>query len=256
MNRTGLAIALVIAVAVGALFGLYPRLDLDLAALSYDPSGDGFVQASVQPIGLWVRDLSRLIVTAAAAPAFVAVAMKLVRPRRPMIIPGRAALFMIATLALGPGILANVVLKSHWGRPRPVDVMQFGGDQHFVPWWDPRGDCPGNCSFVAGEPSGAFWTLGPALLLPPAWRASAAAAALAFGAALGALRMYGGGHFFTDVVFSGVFMFLLAWLAHGLLYRWRATRVSDRAIERAMERVILPCHAALRRLMARLRTSR
>jgi membrane-associated PAP2 superfamily phosphatase len=253
MNRTGLLTALAIAATVGLLFGVYPKLDLELAGLSFDPSRDGFVQASVQPLGLWLRDLSRLIITTVAAPAFLALAMKLVRPRRPLIVPGRAVLFMIATLALGPGILANAVLKSYWGRPRPIDVTEFGGDQHFVAWWDPRGDCPGNCSFVAGEPSGAFWTVGPALLLPPAWRAGTVALALAFGAGLGGIRMYGGGHFFTDVVFAGVFMYLLAWLTHGLLYRWRATRVCDRTIEGAIERAILPGHEALRRLIARLR---
>src|SRR4051812_14530994 len=37
MNRTGLLIALTVAVAVGLLFGLYPKLDLDLSALFYDP---------------------------------------------------------------------------------------------------------------------------------------------------------------------------------------------------------------------------
>jgi lipid A 4'-phosphatase len=256
MNRTGLLIALAIAATVGLLFGLYPKLDLDLAGLSFNPDRQGFVLANVQPIGLWLRDLSRLIITAIAAPAFVALALKLVRPRRPLIIPGRAVLFMIATLALGPSILANAVLKSHWGRPRPIDVTEFGGDQHFVPWWDPRGDCPGNCSFVAGEPSGAFWTIGPALLLPPAWRAGAGALAVAFGAGLGAIRMYGGGHFFTDVVFAGVFMYLLAWLTHGLLYRWRATRVCDRAIEAALERAILPGNEAVRRWLGRLRRAR
>jgi lipid A 4'-phosphatase len=256
MNRTGLLTALAIAAVVGFLFGLDPRLDLDLAGLSFDPGRGGFVQASVLPIGLWLRDLSRLIISAIAAPAVVALAVKLARPRRPLIIPGRAVLLMITTLALGPGILANVVLKSHWGRPRPVDVTEFGGDQHFVPWWDPRGDCPTNCSFVAGEPSGAFWTVGPALLLPPAWRAAATTAALAFGAGLGAVRMYGGGHFFTDVVFAGVFMFLIAWLTHGFLYRWPATRISNETIERAIERAILPGHDALRRWIARLRAAR
>ena len=56
-----------------------------------------------------------------------------------------------------------------------------------MPWWDPRGDCPKNCSFVAGEPSGAFWTLAPAALTPPAWRALAYGASLAFGACIAAL---------------------------------------------------------------------
>jgi lipid A 4'-phosphatase len=160
------------------------------------------------------------------------------------LIPGRAAVLMIATLALAPGVVANVVLKQHWGRPRPIDIVEFGGDQHFVPWWDPRGDCPDNCSFVAGEPSGAFWTLAPAALVPPAWRVVATAAALTFGTVIGLVRIAAGGHFFTDVVFSGVFTFLIIWLAHGLIYRWSATRISDRAVERALERLALPLRRA------------
>ena len=71
---------------------------------------------------------------------------------------------MLLTLVLAPGVVANLVFKEHWSRPRPIDVTEFGGSEHFRPWWDPRGDCPKNCSFVAGEPSGAFWTLAPAML--------------------------------------------------------------------------------------------
>ena len=161
---------------------------------------------------------------------------------------------MIATLALAPGLLANVILKDHWGRPRPIEVVEFGGDDHFVPWWDPRGTCPKNCSFVAGEPSGAFWTLAPAALAPPHWRVVAYGAALAFGAAVGLLRMAGGAHFFTDVVFAGVFTFLIVWLVHGLLYRWRTMRISDEAVERMLEWVAMPAYRAVARLVARLRT--
>jgi lipid A 4'-phosphatase len=245
MNRTGLLIALALAAAVGLLFGVYPKLDLDLVRPFFDPAAaSGF-----NPVLNWLRDVSRVIVTLLAAPAALAIVGKLVLPRRTMLIPGRAAVLMVATLALAPGLVTNVVLKSHWGRPRPIDVTEFGGDQHFVPWWDPRGDCPDNCSFVAGEPSGAFWTLAPAALVPPAWRPLAYAAALGFGAGLGLLRMAGGGHFFTDVVFSGLFTFLIIWLTHGLIFRWTATRISDRAVERALERLALPLHGAvLRRL--------
>ena len=72
-------------------------------------------------------------------------------------------------------------LKDHWSRSRPIDVPQFGGEERFTAWWDPRGGCPKNCSFVTGDGSGAFWTLAPAALAPPAWRPVAYAAALAFG---------------------------------------------------------------------------
>jgi hypothetical protein len=30
-------------------------------------------------------------------------------------------------------------------------------------------------------------------------------------------------------------MFLLAWVVHGLMYRWRPTRLTDKAIEQPLE---------------------
>jgi lipid A 4'-phosphatase len=235
MDRTGLLITLAIATVVGLVLGLWPELDLALAAPFYDPARGGFWR-SYDPFFLRLRDAATWVITLVAVPAVVAIVLKLIRPQRPMAIPGRAAVLMLATLALAPGVVANLLLKEHWHRPRPIDVAQFGGSEHFRPWWDPRGDCPKNCSFVAGEPSGAFWTLAPALLTPPHWRALATAAALAFGAAVGLLRMAAGAHFFSDVVFAGVFTFLVIWLTHGFLYRWRATRITDEAVERVLTR--------------------
>ena len=75
-----------------------------------------------------------------------------------------------------------------------------------------------------------------AAVVPPQWRALAYGSALAFGTAVGVLRMAAGAHFFTDVVFAGVFSFLVIWLVHGWLYRWSRTRISDEAVERALDR--------------------
>lgn len=231
MNRTGLSIVLAVAAVSGLILGLWPELDLALAAPFFDAARGGFWR-SYDPFFLRLRDATTWIITLIALPAGLAVVLKLVRPHQPMLIPGRAAVLMLVTLALAPGVVANLLLKEHWHRPRPIDVEQFGGSEHFRPWWDPRGDCAKNCSFVAGEPSGAFWTLAPALLAPPAWRALATGAALVFGGAVGLLRMAAGAHFFSDVVFAGVFAFLVIWLTHGWLYRWRRTRVTEETIER------------------------
>jgi membrane-associated phospholipid phosphatase len=149
--------------------------------------------------------------------------------------------------------LTNVLLKEHWGRPRPIDVGEFAGNETFVAWWDPRGSCLHNCSFVAGEGSGAFWALAPAALAPPQLRPLAYGAALAFGAATGTLRIAFGGHFFSDVVFSGVFTFLIIWVVHGLLYRWPRPAISDAALEAAIGRTLLPIHAPCANLVALLR---
>ena len=252
MGRTGVLIALAIAAVVGLVFGLYPEIDLKLAGLFFDPERENLWLATEWP-QVRMRETAAWLIALIAAPAFIALVLKLVVPRRPLWLPGRAVVLMIATLALAPGLMANVILKDQWGRPRPIDLAMFNGKDEFVPWWDPRGPCPKNCSFVAGEPSGAFWTLAPAVLVPPPWRALAIGAALAFGSAIGLLRMAGGGHFFTDVVFSGVFTFLLIWLVHGLIYRWRPTRITDAAVERALERATLPLQRATAWIAARLR---
>jgi membrane-associated phospholipid phosphatase len=128
-----------------------------------------------------------------------------------------------------------VILKEHWNRPRPVAVTEFGGERTFVPWWDVRGDCDKNCSFVSGDVSMAAWTFAAAALAPPAWRTLAYGGALALTAATAVVRVSFGAHFFTDVVFAGVMTFLLIWLLHGAIYRWPRTRLSDQAIERGLE---------------------
>jgi lipid A 4'-phosphatase len=250
MNRTGLAIALAIGAIVGLVFGAYPQLDLRLSEPFFNPDHLGF-WTRVDPTWLRARTYAVWITTAVAVPAFAALAGKLLLPRRRMLLPARAVLLMIATLALAPGLVANVVLKDNWARPRPIDVTEFKGEEHFRPWWDPRGDCPKNCSFIAGEPAGAFWTMSAAAVAPPAVRPLAYGLALAFGAASGFVRLAAGGHFVSDIVFSGVFTFLIIWLVHGLLYRWRATRISDEQVERAIERVVLPIHEPVQRLFKR-----
>ena len=241
MNRTGLIVALAIAVIVGVVFALFPRLDLAVSRPFYEFTirGNHFGWRIDPPLML-ARNIGLWISTLLIAPFVAALILKLIFPRQRLLVSGRAVLFLIATMALGPGLLANVVLKDHWGRPRPIDVTQFHGDQHFVSWWDPRGDCPSNCSFVSGDVTGAFWTLAPAALAPPQWRALAYAGALALGAGMSTVRVMAGAHFITDVVFAGVFMFLIVWAVYALVYRWPSTRLTDEDVERAIERVAMP----------------
>ena len=256
MNRTGLVFALVVAAATGLLFGLYPRLDIDISAWFFDPVTQGFPAGRTTGSGVswpaWGREFAMWVVTALAVPAGVTLLGKLLRPGMRMLIPARAAVLLLTTLLLAPGLLTNVLLKEHWGRPRPIDVREFTGRQTFVAWWDPRGGCLHNCSFVAGEGAGAFWALAPAALAPPQWRPLAYGAALGFGAATGTLRIAFGGHFFSDVVFSGVFTFLIIWVIHGLLYRWPGAAISEAALEAAIGRTLQPIHAASANLVSLL----
>jgi len=243
MNRTGLFIALSLALVVGVVFGIYPELDLKLAALFFDPQTRSFpLKASAW--AAFARDAAMWITWAMVIPALGALVLKMWRPDRPLLISGRAILFLLTTLVLSSVVLSNVVFKSYWGRPRPVVVTQFNTGEFnrlaFVPWWDPRGGCARNCSFFSGEGSAAFWAVAPAALAPPAFRPLAYVAAMAFGTATGVMRMAFGGHFFTDIAAAGIVTFLVVWLSYGLLYRWPKTRISDEAIDAALTRMAWP----------------
>ncbi len=60
MNRTGLFIALGLFLVVGILFGLYPELDLKLAAMFYDVADKTFplkgnaVAAFARDAAMWI----------------------------------------------------------------------------------------------------------------------------------------------------------------------------------------------------------
>jgi lipid A 4'-phosphatase len=252
MNRSGLFAALAIAAIVGLAFGLYPELDLMISAPFHAMSLHGFsFGMRIYPPLMLARDISLWVPTALILLPIGALALKLILPRRRLLLPGRSILFLMRTIVLGPGLLVNVVLKEHWGRPRPIDVSKFGGDQHFVAWWDPRGDCPKNCSFVSGDVSGAIWMLAPTALVPPQWRALAYGAALALGMGMAAARVMARAHFFTDVVFAGVFTFLIVWIVHGLVYRWPRTRLTDGAIELTIVRIAMSGHNFIAGLFGR-----
>ena len=218
MSRRGLIVTLVFAAVVGLLFSFFPQLDLDIASLFYDPETKNF-PLSKSFAFRYMRDAAVWIQVLLIAPSVIALLIKLVMPRAKPWMSSRAAIFLIATLALAPGLVVNVLLKNHWDRPRPAAVTEFGGSERFVPWWDPRGQCRKNCSFVSGETSSAFWTLAPAALAPAPWRFLAYTSAIAFGIGMGVVRMAMGGHFFTDVVFAGLFTFIIIVLTHRLIYR-------------------------------------
>jgi membrane-associated PAP2 superfamily phosphatase len=250
MNRAGLIVALTIGVVAGVVFGLYPELDLRVARYFYgfEDANHNMFAFRIYPPLMRARNIGLWVGTGLVAPAVAALLIKLVLPRRKLFISGRAVVFLIGTMVLAPGLLVNVLLKDHWGRPRPIDVAQFGGNERFVAWWDPRGNCPANCAFVSGDVAGAFWTVAPAALAPPQWRAIAYGAALAFGTGMAAIRVMAGAHFPSDVIFAGIFTFLITWIVYALIYRWPRTRLSDDDVERAFERAALPAHDFIVRL--------
>jgi membrane-associated PAP2 superfamily phosphatase len=131
----------------------------------------------------------------------------------------RPALLLILTAAIGPGLLVNGVFKDHYGRPRPREVAALGGTEAFRPVWEPGPD-PEAKSFPCGHCAMGFYLATPYLVLRRRRRGLAlafAAAGLVAGGLLGVARMAAGGHFLSDVVWSGGIVWLVAVALHRLL---------------------------------------
>ena len=120
MSRRGLIVALVFATVFGLLFGLFPGLDLEIARLFYDPVAKNFPLRSNFALG-HVRDAASWLLVLFIVPCVLALLINFFRPRAKLWISSHAAIFLVVTLALGPGLLVNALLKNHWSRPRPVD---------------------------------------------------------------------------------------------------------------------------------------
>src|SRR5437588_6646563 len=110
MNRTGLLIASIVGIGVGLVFAVWPQLDIAIAKSFFDQA-HGIFPAQYSVVAPRLRDGFNYTTAALVAPACIALLLKLVRPRRRMLVTARAAIFLTSTLALAPGLMANVILK-------------------------------------------------------------------------------------------------------------------------------------------------
>jgi len=118
-------------------------------------------------------------------------------------------LYTLAVLVVGPGLVTNVLFKENWGRARPRQIVEFGGSAEFSYPFQIVSECASNCSFVTGDASMGFALVAFALIAPIN-RRRWVKWAVVLGAFLGLCRIVVGAHFFSDVIYSGVFNVLVA----------------------------------------------
>ncbi len=125
----------------------------------------------------------------------------------------KTILYIILVLSLAPGLIVNTTLKENWGRARPMDIVQFGGNKEFTPAFILSNQ--GGNSFSSGHGSAAFSILGFALLArsrKKLW----ITLALSYGVAVSFARIIGGGHFLSDNLTS----FFIVYIATYALYSY------------------------------------
>jgi lipid A 4'-phosphatase len=206
------AIFIAALLAAGAVFLLAPGIDIATSRLFYDPQA-GFVLAAWWPVRFVERSVPLISWGIGILVAIGPVA--LLCGRQIWRFDARALVFVALATALGPGLLANTVLKEHWGRARPAQIEQFGGPLRFTPAPLISDQCPKNCAFVSGHAALGFSLVSFAFLLPTGKRRrTAILAALGFGAVVGLARIAGGRHFLSDVVDAAFLVTGVSWLLY------------------------------------------
>ncbi|TCS72669.1 lipid A 4'-phosphatase [Sulfuritortus calidifontis] len=207
-------------VGFGLLFLLAPELDLWASGLFYRVGEGFFLNPWLDPIHKAVPLLSQIIVGSLLAALIVASLVSAAWSLR------KGLIYLLLVAALGPGLLVNTVFKDNWGRARPVQVENFGGDKAFTPAWVPARQCARNCAFVCGDASVGFFLLAPGFLLARQRRAWLAVGLIA-GGLLGLMRLAQGGHFLSDVIFAFYLVYFSAWLLHRWFYAGAISRMED-----------------------------
>lgn len=206
-------------------FAFWPELDIGVARLLADPRQTfQFPLREWAPVAFlhdYVPFFTWAIVAGLLLAALAWAVPAAARFRaRPVVIA-----YVALSLAIGPGLITNGLFKEFSGRARPAQVTEFGGPKQFTAAFTPANQCATNCSFVSGHAATGFYLVTFALLMTPGLRRRAAiAGAVAAGSLFGLARMAEGGHWLSDVVFSGLINIAVAWaLYHWLILRRKKT---------------------------------
>jgi lipid A 4'-phosphatase len=188
------------------LFSLYPELDLVLSRAVY-AHYQGFLPKDEGIAGI-LYDLTQYFAWGCGIFLVGYGLLHLLRHRS----IHKPSLFLLIVLALGPGLIVHTGFKDHWGRARPVHITEFGGNKKFTPALIPSNQCDDNCSFTSGHAAMAFYAMVFAFVIHNRRkRLLMLSTGIMMGLLIGWVRIIQGGHFLSDVLFSGLIVYGVAW---------------------------------------------
>lgn len=125
----------------------------------------------------------------------------------------RTYVYLVLCLAIGPGLIVNTILKDQWGRPRPRELVQYGGSEQYERPLQIDPDSDGK-SFPCGHATMGYYFFALALVIRKRKRLVSAivmTGAAIYGSLIGLARMAQGGHFLSDVIWAGALVYLISY---------------------------------------------
>lgn len=198
----------------------FTDIDLRVARLFYDPDNpaDPWPLRMV-PLWNFFYHSARWVVGLLGLLALAGIAAGTVRRRWRSLRMYSAC--VILTVALGPGIMVNGILKNYWGRPRPRQVTEFNGVRQYHGPLE-KGIPGGGKSLPCGHSSTGFVYCVFYFILRrkrPRTAFAILGGTAAFGTLMGIGRIAAGAHFLSDVLLSAYLPFLSGLLVHYFILR-------------------------------------
>jgi len=129
----------------------------------------------------------------------------------------KALVYLFMVFAFGSGVIVNLGLKQNFGRARPTQIVQFGGEKKFTPATVVNSAYIKDChSFSCGHCSFALGFIAFFFLFRKRW---ILITAIGYGLIVSLGRIMQGGHFFSDFIFSWIVMLLTAKLLYDYMYK-------------------------------------
>jgi lipid A 4'-phosphatase len=224
--------------ALADLWLAFPQIDLAVAQLFAAPEGGFVARGSAWEQFMYGSiDELLLIVGLGLIGAWLIGRRRTQAPR----VTGRRLAFLLLLLAMVPGLIVNALFKEHWGRARPIQLEQFGGDRDFTPAFVISDQ--GGGAFSSGHVAAAAWLVAVPVVLfgvGSLWTRLA----LLYLLAMVLARVAAGAHFLSDALTS----ILLVWLGFLILQRLLPLEPSPGASAAALtsgsERAVVKAGAA------------
>lgn len=220
---------------ISAVFIIAPSIDLMVSRQFYVP-GEGFPLARVGVLRD-LRDAGSYLSVSVAVVLGLSLLLKLLNPTCACLFPPRFSLYFATLYLLGPALLVNGILKSFWGRPRPKNVVPFGGDLSFVDAWSIGEHMFSHRSFVSGEAATIMCLIPLALYVPRPWRRQVLALLVLVVAAVSMNRVAAGAHFLSDIAISMALVLTLAVGLRRAFYVSCAETFSNERLEAELSRI-------------------
>jgi membrane-associated PAP2 superfamily phosphatase len=181
-------------------------IDLGISRWFFARTGTGWPDPSQQP-WQWLYDAPPVILAIVIPTCMVLLLLSAMRVCSSQV--RIRSIYLLLALWLGAGLIVEGIFKMNWGRPKPAQLIEFGGwlDFHkaFVPGEAGRGR-----SFPSGHSAIGYYLTAFYFLLRrdrPRWAVVALLGGFAVGSVIGLSRIRVGGHFASDVAWSAAILF-------------------------------------------------